>query len=331
MNIFKSACVFGYVLCAPVLAQEIIEVSPGNICFKQQTSVVTQTSAPRIYRWMDDKGVVHFDDKPSEGAAEYQPQMRSQAEYFDLEIENRGNAQAPFFQAQLTSQANGIYRILSNMLGPDRLRQVRLHLLLFPDAPSYYSYGQAAVGMDLSKTTGFYTPHNNQAVTYVANDREQTLESASHEGTHVIVAGILGSTPFWLNEGLAEYFAELRVQAQYAEVHVKADWLWLARKSVSEGYPAKLEDVLSLQAEGWRSDKQAEHYAIGWSLVYFLMGSQQGRATLSQLMQGLADSYCKSFDASAALAQAYDGGLRALQRDFYAWLADPAEKRLHVY
>ena len=49
------------------------------------------------------------------------------------------------------------------------------------------------------------------------------------------------------------------------------------------------------------------------------------------MLQALADNYCKPFDANAALAQAYAGGLPALQRDFYAWLADPAEKRLHVY
>lgn len=310
-----------------------VELSPGNVCFIQQTTAVTQTSAPRIYRWTDDKGQVHFGDRaPSTGAASVvEPQMRAQDDYFDLTIENRGNVQAPFFQSQLTGLTNGIYRILASMLGKERLRQVGLHIVLFPDAASYYRYGQSAVGMNLSNTEGFYTPHNNQAVTYVFAERSKTLEAAKHESTHVIAAGILGSAPFWLNEGLAEYFAELQVQAQYTQVRVNEDWLWLARTSIDEGYPASLADFLALDASGWRTDRQAHHYALGWALVYFMMGSEQGRASLAQLLQALADNYCKPLDANATLAQAWPGGLAALQQDFYAWLQNPAEKRLHVY
>ncbi|MES2607051.1 MAG: DUF4124 domain-containing protein [Pseudomonadota bacterium] len=321
-------------LPAPVLAQTTtVEISPGNICFVQQTTAVTQTSAPRIYRWTDDKGQVHFSDRaPSTAnAAVVEPQMRAQDDYFDLTIENRGNVQAPFFQTQLTGLTNGIYRILSNMLGKERLRQVDLHVLLFPDANSYYRYGQEAVGMDLRNTEGFYTPHNNQAVTYVLADRGQTLEAAKHESTHVIAAGILGSVPFWLNEGLAEYFAELEVQAQFTQVRVNEDWLWLARTSIEEGYPANLKDFLALDASGWRTDRQAHHYALGWALVYFMMGTEQGRSSLGQLLQIMADNYCEPLDANAKLDLVWPGGVNVLQQDFYAWLRDPAQKRLHVY
>jgi len=36
-------------------------------------------------------------------------------------------------------------------------------------------------------------------------------------------------------------------------------------------------------------------------------------------------------DQTRRLSQAYPGGINALQRDFYAWIKDPAPKASHRY
>jgi Domain of unknown function (DUF4124)/Protein of unknown function (DUF1570) len=318
---------------ADVIVPTMQEVSTGTACVVQQTTAVTQATTAAVYRWTDANGQTHFSDKQptATNAAVYEPQMQKRLDYFDLSIENKGKVQVPFFQTQLTALANGMYAILTDLLGQARLKQVKLNFVLFPDADSYYAYMQSVTGLYLPNTEGFYTPANNEAVTYVFADPARTLEAAKHEGTHVIASGILGDVPFWLNEGLAEYFSKLSVQAQYREVGVQETWLQLARTTVSGGYPTQLKDFLALDVDGWRSEREAEHYALGWSLVYFLLSSPQGRSALAPLLQNLADHYCQPTDSTALLAQSYSGGLDRLQQDFYTWLSASDEKKPHVY
>ena len=55
--------------------------------------------------------------------------------------------------------------------------------------------------------TGFYRLRSNEAVVlYTPAYREHALANAFHEISHLVTAWHLGSSPPWLNEGIAEYF-----------------------------------------------------------------------------------------------------------------------------
>jgi hypothetical protein len=309
------------------------ENAAEQVCALPATQAVTTPAEPSIYRWTDADGVTHFSDAQPPGAAaeRYDPDTAARPAYFALNIDYRGRSSVPFFRDELTAQATGIYKILADLLGSARLRQVNLNIVLLADEAAYLQYALASTGRNLASTGGFYSSATNEAVTYLYTERARTTEVSRHEATHVIATGILGIVPLWLNEGLAEYFAGLSVQGQYSQVGVRAHLLQLARATRASGYPGTLRDFLTLDAAGWNSAWLENHYALGWALVYFLMDSNDGHAALAALMQQMADQYCRPLNGVATLAQAYPGGLAALEQQFYAWLDRPGTKTPHIY
>jgi hypothetical protein len=302
-------------------------------CALPTTSALTTVSTPDIYRWTDEQGQLHYGDKPSAaGHAEaHVPAQLSRVEYFNLAIEYRGEISAPYFRNQLTPQVNGIYQILSELLGQQRLRKVDLNIALYPDRESYLHYADQVAGHSMSNTGGFYSSKLNAAVTYIYPSPHHTLEVAKHESTHVIAAGVLGMTPLWLNEGMAEYFSLLGITGLYKEITPHTDWLALARQSVASGYPQNLTNLLSLDSAGWHSAYEPNHYAVSWALVYFLMSSKEGKVSIANLLHQLSDHYCQPIDSASLLSRSYPGGLEPLQADFYEWLDDEEAKKPHYH
>jgi hypothetical protein len=143
--------------------------------------------------------------------------------------------------------------------------------------------------------------------------------------------GVLGTIPLWLNEGLAEYFSKLTVRGQITQVNVHEDWLPVARATIERGYPQRFAEFLKLEPEGWRSELEANHYALAWSLVYYLLSTDAGRQTLATMMQQMTAQYCQPLDTAEALARSYPGGLIALEKELKAWLMNDAVKAPHTY
>jgi hypothetical protein len=305
----------------------------GQACALPTTGALTTSSTPDIYRWTDAQGQLHFGDKPAAAnhAEAYTPPQSERVEYFNLAIEYRGEISAPYFRNQLTTQVNGIYQILSGLLGQQRLRKVDLNIALYPDRESYLHYADQTAGHSMSNTGGFYSSKLNEAVTYIYPSPHHTLEVAKHESTHVIAAGVLGVTPLWLNEGMAEYFSLLGITGLYKEITPHSTWLDLARQSVASGYPHNLAALLSLDSTSWHNANEANHYAVSWALVYFLMSSKEGKASVANLLHQLADHYCQPIDSVALLNGSYSGGMAQLQEDFYEWLGDADRTKAHYY
>ncbi|MEX2366845.1 MAG: DUF1570 domain-containing protein, partial [Pseudohongiellaceae bacterium] len=180
-------------------------------------------------------------------------------------------------------------------------------------------------------TGGYYSSGNNTAVTYRYAEDEMTLAVARHEAVHVILYGMLGITPMWLNEGLAEYFEQLSISSQYSRIDSNERWLAMARAAVDGGYPARFRDFLSLSNKQWNAEFVESNYALAGSFVYFLMESRQGRTALSAIMGELAKNYCRSVNSVGIFEQRYPGGLVQLRRDFYDWLNDSRQKRPHMH
>lgn len=302
-------------------------------CSLPATTVVTKADTPVIYHWKDERGGQYYGDRPPVGsnATTYQPQLPSRLEYFNLSIEHRGKINTVDVRSQLTPQVHGIYQILGEMIGSNRLRKVNLNIALYPDRNSYLRFAQSVTGRNMSNTAGFYSSRLNEAATYIQATPDETMEIARHESTHVIVGGVLGLAPVWLNEGLAEYFSLISISGFSKKVSEKASSLALAREGVAQGYPRNLAALLSLDSDEWRSARQASHYAISWALVYFLMSSAEGKTAIGDLMQRLADDYCRRIDTMAILDASYPGGINKLQQDFYRWLGNGAGKAPHYY
>ncbi|MBN4059843.1 DUF4124 domain-containing protein, partial [bacterium AH-315-I11] len=272
----------------------IMESAPDFSCNMAPIREVTTARSNQIYQWRDENGQLHFSDSPPAGVSTevFDARQGATVEYFQLDIDFRGANAVPFFRNQIQSQANSMYEILAGMVGEERLKQVDLNVVIFPDWSSYLEYATAIGGETMVNSGGFYTNASNEAVTYIYEDDEQTLAVSRHEATHVILNGMLAAGPLWLHEGMAEYFELLSIRQQYTQIRPNAEWLDLARSSLANGYPASLVDYLDAPPEEWRGKAQAMNYALGWSLVYFLLDSNDGQRALSALLQKLADDYC---------------------------------------
>tara|TARA_R110000824_G_scaffold336_1_gene1755 strand:- start:174098 stop:175282 length:1185 start_codon:yes stop_codon:yes gene_type:complete len=312
---------------------EQTEALPDFSCTMAPVREVVEARTNRIYQWRDENGLLHFSDSPPAGVAtdEFDARQPTALEYFQLNIDFRGANGVPFFRNQLEAQANSMYRILTDMLGSERLKQVDLNVIIFPDRGSYQQYAVATGGESLVNSGGFYTNASNEAVTYIYENDEETLAVTRHEAAHVMLNGMLATGPLWLHEGMAEYFEQLSMRQQYTQIAPNADWLQIARTSINNGYPGSLSDYLDAAPEDWRGSRQTVHYALAWSLVYFLLDSNQGRQSLSALLQRTADDYCTPTNSVVQLNLNYPGGIPALQENFYSWLNSDDSKRTHIY
>jgi hypothetical protein len=297
-----------------------------------QHEVIVQPGAT-VYRWTDDNGRTVFGDHPPTGSAASTVTLNatSRLDYFDIDFINRGAGSITFIQDQLQANVTATYETLAALVGQQRLRKVDLQVVIFPDRPAYLEYAQAITGSDMTATSGFYTSATNEAVTYLQATEAATLEVARHEATHVIIRGMLGDPPSWLNEGLAEYFSMLTVAGTFHQVGIQQQRLAEAREAIASGYPSTLASFLTMRRQQWNNENVSRHYAIAWSLVFFLMSSEQGRQVFSMLLETFADSYCTRLSGRQVLADNWPGSISALQQEFFTWINNAADKRAHVF
>ena len=170
----------------------------------------------------------------------------------------------------------------------------------------------------------------NEAVTYQHRDNDSTMATARHEATHVIVAGLFGDTPPWLNEGLAEYYESLLVDGQRTLVNPQPQWHRAVGDALDAGYPASMAEYMLLDRQQWYGVNRRLHYALGWAVVHFLMSSDDGRRLLAGYLKELADNYCSEVNRLAWLEDYGSAGVRDFERDFRRWMLN-TRLESHVY
>ena len=306
---------------------------PDFSCNQAPIREVTEVTGPRIYQWRDEQGRLHFGDTPPPNlqSTEFNSRQGATPNYFQLAVEFRGGNALPYFRGHIESQANSMYEILADLLGEGRLKQVELNVIIFGDNAAYRDYAASVGGMALANAGGFYSNESNEAVTFLYEDQEQTLAVSRHEAAHVILNGLLATGPLWLHEGLAEYFELLSIEQQVSQISPNDEWLSLARMAVDSAYFSDIAIFLDASPEQWRSGQEAMNYALGWSLVYFMLDNNTARQAFTTLLQQTADAYCTEISSSAQLAASYPGGLNAMQTDFVNWLMSETPKRNHYY
>ncbi len=303
-------------------------------CHATPTRALTAQPVAAIYRWTDEGGTINYSDQAPIGieASLVTPQSPARLQYFQLDVEFVGRRQVPYLKAQVEASAHRIYQALSQLLGRERLRQVELNIRLYEKREDYQSFAMSTGSARSAQAGGFYSPALNLAVGFQYPDDQQTLAVLRHEAVHVIVTGLFGAaSPLWLNEGMAEYFETMQIEGQSGIVSPNPHSLEMARQAVRSGYLRDIMTLLNMPADTWYGAAQSTHYALGSSLVYFLLDSSTGRRAMTQLLQSRADHPCGTIDQRAWLQQTWPGGAQGLQADFRRWLMASGEKKPHRY
>jgi len=136
----------------------------------------------------------------------------------DLNTEN-----LPYdFNEKLTLKLNKLFEIYGQLLDRSSLKKVDINLRIYA-SKVVFNQVKAKNNMPVDDNTpGFYSHATNQAHLLLTN-HATTMRIATHEATHAINRGIIGYSPRWLNEGLAEYSAYIDVKGNSSRVYPRAN------------------------------------------------------------------------------------------------------------
>lgn len=171
----------------------------------------------------------------------------------------------------------GEYERRTRSFAGGRAKPPVLPVHVFTDKQAYLRAG------GVEGSAGFYTGRALVACTFgrPMSDLWMTLQ---HEGFHQYVHQVVGGRwPVWLNEGLAEYFAQgLWTGDGFVLGTIPPRRLRRVKKLIATNAPAKgsIEDfpqLMAADAEAWRQDVRTARYDQVWSMVYFLIHGDEGR------------------------------------------------------
>lgn len=145
-----------------------------------------------------------------------------------------------------------------------------------------------------------------------------TLETLQHEGFHQFThAYIGGKLPLWVNEGLAEYFADaVLVRDRLRIGFASGRRIEAVRRALDNDDVIDLDELMATPAGKWQLNlirapgKGRMQYEQSWSMVHFLIHAEQGRYRdaferyLRLIAQGMPDraAFQHAFGADDTIA-----------------------------
>jgi hypothetical protein len=140
---------------------------------------------------------------------------------------------------------------------------------------------KTAAGERREGVVGYFLSTREASYMVVAmhRDMRRTFQHLFHEYTHYVVLHNLGRVPWWLNEGLAEYYSTLRADLP-ARRSILGEPSPVRLATLQGGRLLPLRDVLAYDASGGVAhppERASALYAQAWALVHYLQHAEAGR------------------------------------------------------
>jgi len=294
---------------------ELYEVNQTqSVCVDHSLGDLKVQSKNGLYYWTDDKGVKHISDKkPKE--IEYQAFVLAGEQVLDYFSLNITGSDVPFeFKEKLTRSITALFKVYGQLLSKAELKKVQVNLKFIASATEFARY-KAKHAPGLKNIAGFYNNGSNQAVIFFSN-YEQAFSTALHETTHAINRAVLGTSPKWLNEGLAEYLENIEVNLDSVNIKSSSDW----ERNGKLKYPIlQLNNLLATTANDWNIDKNQNLYASSWAFVYFLMDDPKRKNDFARVIRHEQENLCNQLSVLQTF-QDLGGSINSLQNEFNLWL-----------
>ncbi|MGE0708454.1 MAG: DUF1570 domain-containing protein [Planctomycetota bacterium] len=196
-------------------------------------------------------------------------------------------------------------------------------VLIFDTEEGFQSYAELTTDDRVESLLGCYLARYDQLLLYEDKDDatlEETRRVLYHEAFHQFIYPLIPELPYWVNEGLAEYFSSTRIADGRA---VERGAALPARLRDLRRYAAQNKGTLPLRGlmretpSEFYSGPVAVKYAQAWSLVhYFLHGAPEPDAARFR-------AYLRLLLAGAPPARAHqeawkDVDWKALERAWWA-------------
>ena len=145
---------------------------------------------------------------------------------------------------------------------------------------------ESAMPRSLTGSSGAFVAHLRLLATYKGDrTREDVLRTLYHEGFHQFMYRCISSKcPLWLNEGLAEYFAEATWNGRGFETgQVPPERLKIIQEAIRHREYLPFSSLFALKQRSWlrtvhmNRSQASLQYCQAWSAVHFLIHGDQGR------------------------------------------------------
>lgn len=150
----------------------------------------------------------------------------------------------------------------------------RFPFRLFSKARDYYEAG------GLAGSGGVYDPNTRTLMAIAGSPvSEATWYIIRHEGFHQFAHNVIGGMlPAWVNEGLAEYFAESIFTGDgYVTGVIRPARLERVQLWIREGHTLSIQNMMNMPHELWNDAISVVNYDQAWTMVYFLAHGQNGK------------------------------------------------------
>lgn len=267
-----------------------------------------------VYTWTDENGTPHFSDTPPDKGDYSQLNYAGEKvlDYFLLDLNTES---LPYdFNQKLTVKLNKLFRFYGKLLDTSSLKKVDINLQVVANKATYQSIQKAhnmAVG---NQSNGFYSHASNKAYLLYTND-QLAMQTAIHEATHAINRAVIGYSPKWLNEGLAEYSESIRVFSKTANVYPNQNW---TRNGIISEKLLPLEVLFSTESKDWNGQLRKRLYATSWAFIYFMMEESNRMAMIARVINAEQVNLCDTVKKHS-LEELFGTTINQLQRQFSNW------------
>lgn len=282
------------------------------------------SAGAEVYKWRDDDGNLHFGDEPPSSTRSEDLSERYNTELpFALKFETVNYALPGDLRNRLSVTVKKIFAIYREALNLEYDPKRAFRIVLHGNRSTFRGYQQRHAPR-LENPAGFYNGATNQITALAVENKRALTALITHECSHAVSASGDTYVPIWLNEGLAEYFSRMRVRGRTAEIPLARRFLRTLKRRNFHRDPPDLREHVNATPDAWQQANGADNlsYSLSWSLVYFLMDSEQGRALVRTLLQRARTSPLPLRDSAAVIERNWEGGLAGLTRAWQQWLRD---------
>ena len=184
------------------------------------------------------------------------------------------------------------YEKYQNLFGLYPDKPILMNLVVLPN--HYYDDYVSRFGALPSNNAGIYFGKNNTAlVRFDPADPQGSLRVAIHEAMHVINFNLIGSTPRWLNEGIAEVFENTLIYKTKRAIAIPT-------KRVRRTY-MEFRSLIDSEALWEQQSYRGDLYANANNWLAFFIQHKHGRRLLKAIVQGEAKNQCNMLENEVIL------------------------------
>ncbi|WP_440876159.1 hypothetical protein [Thalassotalea sp. PLHSN55] len=302
-----------------------VEVGYAKTCKDTSLGKIKYKKVGQVYTWVDDKGIANFSSTPPKNDDFTLLNYAGEKvfDYFTLNL-NLNAENVPYdFHQKLTLKLNKLFEVYGQLVDSSSLKKVDIKLNIFTSKHAFNQIKAKHNMSDSDNTLGFYSHATNQAFLLLTN-HATTMRTATHEAAHAINRAIIGYSPRWLNEGLAEYSEYIEVKGQISKVYPNQNW---TNNGLLSEQVLPLEQLLTATNHDWNSKLKNKLYATSWAFIYFMMDNPQRKNMLAKVIQLEQQNLCDINDIWQ-VKTVLDLPRKELQRQFTRWARRDLQKQL---